>query len=196
MQKDALAFVYKSNLLQLVLGCVWLSVAQQNIAPNADQAKRREQYRKEHPPQSSVGLIPLIDLGSGTYKGQQGGLYAGGENVPPPQHLQSGVEIAATIVPLDAKGSPSQDGKIVLMSIGFSNPSIEFPAFQKRVADDADVNPHVATVNGCVGSQAAHSVAESGGAVRCDESLQLTDGESRMIGGVRGYLRFSMTRHA
>ncbi len=127
---------------------------------NADQAKRREQYLKEHPPQSSIGLIPLIDLGAGTYKDHEGGLYAGGKNSPPQPHLATGVKIASTIVPLNAKGSPSPDGKIVLMSIGFSNPSIEFPAFQKRVAQDSEVNPHLVTVNGCVGSQAAHMIAD------------------------------------
>lgn len=131
----------------------------------ADIAQKREQYKKEHPPQSSVGLTPLVDLGSGTYKGEEGGLYAGGQNVPPPAHLAAGLKIAAKIVPLDAKGQPSPDGKIVLMSIGFSNPSIEFPAFQRRVAEesgikDSGINPHLVTVNGCVGSQAAHMIAD------------------------------------
>ena len=120
---------------------------------NAEQlAKRREQYMKENPPRSSVGLIPLTDLGTGTYKDQQGGLYAGGKNVPPPEHLKAGEKIAATIAPIN--------GKIVLMSIGFSNPSIEFPAFQKLVAADPDINPKLVTVNGCVGSQAAHMIAD------------------------------------
>jgi hypothetical protein len=128
---------------------------------NAAQiAKRREQYMKEHPPQSSLGLIPLVDLGAGTYKGEQGGLYAGGVNVPPARHLNAGTKIASAIVPLDAHGNRSPDGKIVLMSIGFSNPSIEFPAFQRRVAEDPAVNAHLVTVNGCVGSQAAHAIAD------------------------------------
>ena len=126
----------------------------------ADQAKRREQYMQQNPPRSSVGLIPLVDLGAGTYKGQEGGLYAGGRNVPPPQHLQAGLKLAAAVVPLDARGNPSPAGKIVLMSIGFSNPSIEFPAFQRLVAGDADINPHLVTVNGCVGSKAAHMISD------------------------------------
>jgi hypothetical protein len=113
---------------------------------------RREQYKKEHPPQASVGLIPLTDLGSGTYKGREGGLYAGGRNVPPQEHLAAGKRIAATIAPVD--------GKIVLLSIGFSNPSIEFPAFQRRASREPDLNPHLVMVNGCVGSQAAHMIAD------------------------------------
>jgi len=117
-----------------------------------EMAKRRESYMKANPPRSSVGLIPLIDLGKEMYKGQEGGLYAGGVNVPPTQHLKAGEKLAATIHPIN--------GKIVLLSIGFSNPSIEFPAFQKRVADDPEVNPKLVTVNGCVGSQAAHMIAD------------------------------------
>ena len=34
-------------------------------------------------------LVPLTDLGSGTYKGYQGGLYAGGSNEPSPEYLKS-----------------------------------------------------------------------------------------------------------
>ena len=109
---------------------------------------------KANPGRPSTGLIPLTDLGTGMYKGKEGGLYAGGRNVPPPDHLKAGVRIAGTIKPIN--------GKIVLMSIGFSNPSIEFPAFQKRVADDHDVNPNLITVNGCVGSQSASMIADPG----------------------------------
>jgi hypothetical protein len=129
--------------------------------PGAEEmAKRREAYKKANPPRASIGLIPLTDLGTGQYKGQEGGLYAGGKNVPPPQHLKAGEKLAATIVPVDGHGNPAGTGKIVLLAIGFSNPSIEFPAFQKRVAGDADVNPNLVTVNGCVGSQAAHMIAD------------------------------------
>ncbi len=107
---------------------------------------------KQNPPRSSVGLIPLIDLGAGQYKGSEGGLYAGGSNVPPSEHLKAGEKLAGAIVPIE--------GKMVLLSIGFSNPSIEFPAFQRRVSADPDVNPHLVAVNGCVGSQAAHMIAD------------------------------------
>jgi len=135
---------------------------------NAEEiAKRREAYRKANPPRASVGLIPLIDLGTGRYKGQEGGLYAGGTNVPPPQHLKAGEKLAASIKPIH--------DKIVLLSIGFSNPSIEFPAFQKRVAADPDINPHLVTVNGCVGSQAAHMIADPKAGYWTTVDQRLTD---------------------
>ena len=114
---------------------------------------------KNHQPQSSTGLIPLTDL-SGSYKGEQGGLYAGGKNIPPPEHLKAGLELARQIVPLDAEGHPSPDGKIVLLAIGFSNPNMEFPAFQKLAAPDPAVNPRLLTINGCVGGQASNVIAD------------------------------------
>jgi hypothetical protein len=131
---------------------------QQAMAQQMQQ--RRQQYSKDHPPQSSVALIPLTDLGTGTYKGEQGGLYPGGQNKAPSGHMQSGVRLAREIVPLDAEGRKSPDGKIVMLSVGFSNPNIEFPAFQKLAADDAAVNPKLVTVNGCVGNQASSTQAD------------------------------------
>src|SRR5581483_11914504 len=114
---------------------------------NAQQLEeRRRQYVKEHPPQPSVGLIPLTDLGTGKYKGEEGGLYAGGKNDPPQAPVAAGLKLAREIKPLDKDGTVSPDGKIVLLSIGFSNPSIEFPGFQKRVAQDHDINPKLVTV--------------------------------------------------
>src|SRR5712691_5914206 len=110
---------------------------------------------KEHPPQSSIGLIPLTDLGTGKYKGEEGGLYPGGNNTAPEAHMAAGVRLARQIASLDAEGTKSADAKIVLLSIGFSNPSIEFPAFQKRVAEAPAISPRLVTVNVCVGSQAA-----------------------------------------
>ena len=131
------------------------------MAGNAGaMAKKKAEYMKQHPPQSSVGLIPLTDLGTGKYKGEEGGLYAGGKNDPPQSHVEAGLKMARTIAPLDKDGNPSPDGKIVLMSIGFSNPSIEFPAFQRRLEQETDLNPHLVTVNGCVGSRASAEQAD------------------------------------
>ena len=70
------------------------------------------------------------------------------------------MQLAREIAPLNAEGRKAPDGKIVLLSIGFSNPAIEFPGFQKRVAGDPDVNPRLVTVNGCVGSRASKEQAD------------------------------------
>ena len=46
-------------------------------------------YPKLNPPRDSMGMIALTDLGKNSYKGEQGGLYPGGENSPPPEHLNA-----------------------------------------------------------------------------------------------------------
>jgi hypothetical protein len=123
------------------------------------QKKRREEYLKDHTPVSSTGNIALPDLGTGMYKGEQGGLYPGGTNTIPPAHLAAGLKLAKQIQPLDADGNPSPNGKIVLLAIGFSNPNMEFPAFQKVAAADAGLNPKLMLVNGCVGGRSSEVIA-------------------------------------
>lgn len=122
-------------------------------------AKRRERYVKAHPPHESTGMIPLPDLGTRTYQGEPGGLYHGGANVPPPAHLKAGLKIAHEIVPLDAKGRKSPDGKIVFLSIGMSNTTMEFQAFQKLAAAEAGLNPQLVIVDGAQGGQVASITA-------------------------------------
>jgi hypothetical protein len=112
-------------------------------------------WAKEHPPQDSTGLVPLPDLGKGVYKGFEGGLYPGGENKPPASHLQAGLKLAKSVVPLDAEGKPAADGKIVLLSCGMSNTTMEFSVFQKQAKADASLNPHLFLVDGAQGGQTA-----------------------------------------
>jgi hypothetical protein len=71
-------------------------------------------------PNSSAPLIPINDLGTGTYLGEEGGLYPNGSNVRPADHDAAGVSIAQGIQPLDANGNPDPNGKYVLISIGNS----------------------------------------------------------------------------
>ena len=67
---------------------------------------------------TSVGLIPLTELGSRFYQGRQGGLYPGGSNKLPAAHEAAGLAAARSIRPLDAQGLPDEArGKIVLISI-------------------------------------------------------------------------------
>ena len=108
-----------------------------------------------HPARESTGLIALPDLAKGTYQGEQGGLYPGGENTPPPAPLKAGLALARRIVPLDAEGRESKDGKIVLISIGMSNTTMKFQTFQKLAAGDSSLNPHLVLVDGAQGGQVA-----------------------------------------
>ena len=113
-------------------------------------------WAKEHPPQDSTGLVPLPDLGKGMYKGFEGGLYPGGKNQPPKAHLEAGLKAAKSVGPLDAEGRPAPDGKIVLLSCGMSNTTMEFQVFQKIAKADASLNPHLVIVDGAQGGQTAH----------------------------------------
>jgi len=44
-------------------------------------------------------------------------------NTPPTAHRNGGVKIAKSVAPQD--GQKAKDGKIVLLCIGFSNPTME-----------------------------------------------------------------------
>ena len=115
----------------------------------------RKAWIAAHPARESTGLIPLPELGKSEYKGQQGGLYPGGENTPPPAHLKAGLAQARRIVPLDAAGRPAADGKIVMVAIGMSNTTMKFQAFQKMAAADGRLNPKLVLVDGAQGGQVA-----------------------------------------
>src|ERR1041384_2891870 len=78
---------------------------------------------------TSTGMIPLIDLGTGLYHGYSGGLYGNGSNVRPPGHDAAGITIANALTPLDTLGNPDPNGRIVLISIGMSNCTMEIQAF-------------------------------------------------------------------
>jgi hypothetical protein len=122
-------------------------------------AARNQDWAKAHPPRESTGLLPLPDLASGSYHGEEGGLYPGGKNVPPPAHLAAGLALAKRVVPLDRDGLPDDGGRIVLLSIGMSNTTQEFSAFQKLAADAPGLNPKLALVDGAQGGQTAQITA-------------------------------------
>jgi hypothetical protein len=126
---------------------------------NSAQAKRNAEYARTHPARESTGLVPLPELGSGRYQGEQGGLYPGGKNTPPAAHLAAGMAAARDIVPRDANGAPAGDGRIVLLTIGMSNTTQETQAFLKLAAADRDLNRQLTLVDGAQGGQTAHITA-------------------------------------
>jgi hypothetical protein len=96
-------------------------------------------------------LVPLIDLGTGTYMGYQGGLYANGSNVDDPTHDAYGAGLAGGIQPLDANGNPSPTGKYVLISVGQSNTQGIAYEFGAIASVDPSVNQNLVIVNGASG---------------------------------------------
>jgi len=69
------------------------------------------------------------------------------------------MQASRQIVPRDAQGRPAADGKIVLLSIGMSNTTMEFSVFVKRAAEDKSLNPHLMVVDGAQGGQGADVTA-------------------------------------
>lgn len=107
-----------------------------------------------------AGQAALPDLGTSLYHGEQGGLYPGGRNTPPAAHRDAGLALAARIVPLDAEGKPAETGRIVLLSIGMSNTTQEFTAFQQLAARDGTLSPKLAIVDGAQNGQVARITAD------------------------------------
>lgn len=108
---------------------------------------------------TSTGLVPLTELGSGFYQGKQGGLYPDGGNTCPAAHLESGVHMADSIGPLKLNGKPKKKGRIVLLSIGMSNTTMEFSAFKATADVNPDKNPRLVIVDGAQGGMAANIIA-------------------------------------
>jgi len=101
----------------------------------------------------SVGFKPLTELGNGDYKGQKGGLYGNGSNDLPPRHRALLQQKMAEIKPLDHKGMPAADGKVVLLTLGMSNTSQEARSFIQLAAGSSEMSPHVIVVDGAQGAQ-------------------------------------------
>lgn len=110
---------------------------------------------------TSKGFVPLAELGTGTYQGYEGGLYAGGVNTRPIAHNSAGVNIGWGIRPLNSSGVYDSLGKIVMISIGMSNTSQEFSVFIPLANSDTSKNPDLLLVNGAQGGQTASRISDS-----------------------------------
>ncbi|HMA32870.1 MAG TPA: hypothetical protein VKY74_00210 [Chloroflexia bacterium] len=108
---------------------------------------------------TTTGFIPLIDLGTGTYHGYEGGLYGGGSNTPSAAYLQVGEARAKAIQPRLADGTPDRvNGRLVLLSLGMSNTTMEFSQFVTAANQDPLKNPQLVIVDGAVGGQDAEII--------------------------------------
>ena len=109
----------------------------------------------------SMGLTPISDMGRGEfYKGRPGGLYGRTGNLPPDAHANAALRMANRIMPRDANGRFSENGKIVMLSIGMSNTQIEFDAFMDMTNSRAH-NEDLVLVNGAMRGQDAAAWANT-----------------------------------
>jgi len=115
--------------------------------------------------QDTSALVALTDMGPGDeYHGAKGGLYPGVSNMRPVAHEQAGLKLAQQIRPLDQAGKPAANGKIGLISIGFSNTVQCFEGFMDVARRDRSINPHVILANCAQGGRSAFMIknAEDG----------------------------------
>jgi hypothetical protein len=115
--------------------------------------------RSEFVPKDHTNLVPLTDL-TGDYHGEDGGLYGKGRNTPPPEVWAAAQAQTAKIAPLGPDGKPAPDGKIVLLSIGMSNTTMEFTPFVQIARQDPAKSPVVVPVDGAQGGQGANKIAD------------------------------------
>ncbi|MFQ5706823.1 MAG: FlgD immunoglobulin-like domain containing protein [bacterium] len=110
---------------------------------------------------TSTGMIPLTDLGSGLYKGVQSGLFPDGLNVPPEPYASDGLAIANSIRPLNSNGQVDEaNGKIGLVTIGMSNTNAESKSLVIIGSADPDKSASVVLVNGAQGGKSADKIAD------------------------------------
>jgi hypothetical protein len=124
----------------------------------------------------------LDELGTGTYKGFQGGLYPGGKNHDLFPHDRIGVALANAVEPRSSLGTPDRaNGKIVFLSIGMSNAYDEFASFISLARSDPLRDPHVLAVNGAEAGQAALDIANPASPYWLNVDRRLADaGASRL----------------
>jgi len=97
-------------------------------------------------------ITPITDLGTGTYGGEEGGLYSGGTNLRPTVQTTYGQTQAGKIQPLNSTGGASPTGKIVLLALGESTALDEFgTAFLPLARHDPAINSNIVFVDGAQG---------------------------------------------
>ncbi len=110
---------------------------------------------------TSTGLVPLTDLGAGTYGGFAGGLYGNGSVARPAAHEAAGLAIATGLQPRNQAGAVDpQNGRIVLLSIGMSNTTQEFSTWVPISNADPQRNARVVVVDGAQGGQDAVRISD------------------------------------
>jgi type IX secretion system substrate protein len=127
----------KKNLLLLLICCA--TVLQSNAQNCAN---------------TSVGYPPVRDLGTGYWRGFQGGLYPNGSNYRPAAHNLAGLNIAQNIMPLDTNGNVDMNnGKVVWLSVGMSNTTFETQFFIPMADTFSQKNPKLILIDGAQGGQ-------------------------------------------
>lgn len=122
--------------------------------------------QEQPPPAAPFQATPVTELGQQSYTDSAGRVYAGGlypngANKRPAAHDAAGRALAAAIQPLDPNGQPdATHGRIVLLSIGLSNTTMEFASFKRLADSQPGKNPRLVLVDGAQGGAAARFISD------------------------------------
>lgn len=123
----------------------------------------------------SVGYKPLTEMtAEDRYKGEEGGLYGGGNNELPEPLAVAAKAVTDLIQPLDANGMPAANGKIGLVSISMSNATQEFSRFKQLADADPDKSPRLQIVDCAQGGQTMARWADPNAACWTEAERRLT----------------------
>jgi hypothetical protein len=141
-------------------------------------------------------LKPLTEMGGEKYQGFEGGLYPGGKSERPEDHEAAGRTLAGQVVPLDAAGKPAADGKIVLLSVGMSNTTQEFSAFQRAAGADPDRSPSLVIVDGAQGGMTAARIKDPDDNASGTEYWRVVDQRLKAAGATREQVQVAWIKQA
>lgn len=117
-------------------------------------------------------LVPINELGTASFHGFMGGLYANGSNEPHAAHAQTLRERCARILPLDAEGKPSATGRIVIAGVGASVCRQIFAQLERRGAETPGIHPAVTFVNCASGGADVNKITEDRYWQRAQQALK------------------------
>jgi hypothetical protein len=106
-------------------------------------------------PDNFQNLIPITDLGTGTFNNHVGGKYPNGNNAIPLKHYQQGIQVTSEIQPLNSAGqADSISGKIGFMVLGYSTAAMT----GRFVREMIDVTPHHPALQFMIGAQGGRDI--------------------------------------
>ena len=100
---------------------------------------------------ATLSFPAINDLGSDTYKGFTGGLYPDGKNEMPESYAELGMKLAHSVVPVNGKGVVCDTGRIVFLSTGMSNTTMEFKSFMTMADAMKNLNNQLSIIDGAIG---------------------------------------------
>lgn len=141
LQFSKCVFLYlRCPMKVIIMFCVWMCVMS-SLYAQKDCSVARPDY------------IPLSDMEGLIFRGFPGGLYGNGSNIPPIDHAKAVESAVQSLQRLNANGLPDNNGKIVMIGVGASNPRTEFNEFMRNYASYPDKNSSLALINTCIGGQ-------------------------------------------